>query len=170
MQIPPRSTFERSHETGLLVEMLMRLKPGEILPWATICSALGMPKLKAMSHCASARRIVLSEHNIVVHAVRGQGLMRLENGALSRAWEGRANTARTQAHKGLRELSCAEYDALSSEERVAHCTGRTVLAMVRQTTKPRTMKKLAHVVQREKRELPISQILIALGGEDTNGK
>lgn len=159
----PKPSFERSLETKLCLDMILKLKVNDQLSWGDIEKALGVDRESARSYMDSARRIAENEHGIVVDSVRGSGFIRLSDSSVAKLHFKANDHIRRTAGKTIKKLSCVTYDALSEPDKVTHNAGMTIMSLFRNISKPKNVKAIEGAVEESRNRLPVGKALRLLG-------
>lgn len=156
-------------DTQLLMNKYRTLDVGETWPYATVKEKTGIDvqNLRGSSACRSARRILKRDEKIDVVCVRGEGIHRCtpRETVMSRD-SGRRGVRRHARRERIRQ-QCVDVAALSDEDKLDHCVGLSVFAMLEHAAGASASKKVAKLVHEQKQQLPVQKTLEAFA---TNGQ
>lgn len=126
--------FERSIETSELIKRLSVLNQGDVIKYDDLATtAMGdcSPGGIKYYYLLSARKVLLSHHNMLFRAVPNEGLERLiDSQIVSRSVKKLSNITR-RAKNEMRILTFCDFDKLTSEQRLTHNTNMSVLNVMK---------------------------------------
>ena len=152
---------ELSIDARHLQERLEKLAPGEEITWGALSEVIGRDvRGAAKGPLETARRRAQKESEIVVAAVRGVGLKRLDNAAIVTTGQSIFGTIGRAARRGVKRILCADFAELTNEQRIKHNSYVSGLGAVAHMAKPNQLKKLEGQVETASvKELPLARTL-----------
>lgn len=131
-------------ETKLLVERLVRLQPGESIPYAELSTLIGVNDIRQMRvHLLdSARKIALRDHNIVT--IRGMdfGVKRLVDEETAMSGRKDVHKARRHARRVRRKhMVIVDINQLSDAAKTFHEAAQMMASVAMQFTSEPRLKK-----------------------------
>jgi len=128
-----RKRFATAKETLLVVELLLKLKQGELVAWPELSRLIGTDAQQELGrrYVASARRILLNQHNRVCDVIFGVGVKWLTESEVAHVGSIWIRKARRAARRGTKRTVCVrDVSALSREDQIAYLANRAMLAIV----------------------------------------
>jgi len=154
--------FHRSYDVQQLVDRLMKAKPGELVPYTEIDAIIGDHRTsKAIGRIHSARKIVQSETRALFEVVTHEGLRRLSNEQIPTLGAASLSRIRRESIRGAKRLSCADYDALTPEQKRKHDAAASHLGILAECSKPAAVKAITAKVEQENKKLTFDETLKA---------
>ena len=160
-----KPSFERSVETDLCLQLLLKAEPGDVVNWAAFAEALAQPLEDIRGNIMSARRIALSDHGLCFDSVRTVGLQRLRPGERAGVLKRKRDHIRRTAAQGLKVGATEDYDVLTPDQKASHNTEMTYLGLLRHVSRPKNVNRIGDVVKKTQKRLPLGRTLEALGVE-----
>ena len=152
--------FKLSVDTQLVIDRLMKAQVGEVVTYADLSAILGRNIQYASRGClTTACKRLQADHAIVFGTVRSVGVKRLNDSEKVAAGLSSIPKIRSQARNGAKRIVCAQYDALSKEDKVKHNTGLSFLGVMGEMTKPKIQLALAERVKEAQDKLPLQRTL-----------
>ena len=161
----PKTFFELSLETQLLVALLVDVGVGETIPYARLAEEIGegVQAGRGYARLSSARRIVQRDHNAVFAAVPGQGLRRLDGASVVGVVGAYAQKAGRAARRAIRVGRCVDVAELDNAARIRWSTQMSIAGVLLRFTQPAAVKRIAAAVSKSQQRLPVAKTLAALG-------
>jgi hypothetical protein len=157
---------QASAEVLELVAMLAKTHVGEMVTYRHMTRTIGVDVVVRRHLLASARRILMREHNMVFGCVMNEGLKLLDCvEVVDITPEERRKRIHQQAKLGIRELATVKYEALPPEKQAAQNVGLALLGALHTGSNRATVKKLEHKVANGK--LPDSLDVLKVIGWET---
>lgn len=144
--------------------LLLQLKPGETCTYEAMSRAIGRDVRQRRHVLHKAMRHLQREHRMVFSTAQNVGVQRLDDSAIVAQAEGALTRVRRASRRASRKLSCANYDALTPEQKLQHNTRMTVLAMVSESTGAAAIKRVGQAVSASQSALPAAKAAIAAMG------
>lgn len=152
-------TFRMSANTRFLVQELEKLKEGDRISYADLCSIAGLSLSNLRSPLDTARTILMRDQGIVFGVERGIGLIRLNESEILASTSQEIKGIRQKARKGIKKLAATDYNKMTPQEQLQYTIKGAVFAMSNEAASSRGQKKIAAVAEATKaKELPISQV------------
>jgi len=148
MQFPGRSQY-----TQAIIDVLMRLGPGDEITNDGIATAIGSPNVDLRQKIISARAYLEKHHGIVFGVIRGVGLRRMAPGDIVESSRGIVSRISRQSKKGAHRLGCvSDAAALSPAQRSAHSIMGVIFEKIAQETKATEVRKKIEVARIDSRQ------------------
>lgn len=155
---------ESSAETRWVVALMKGIKPGQSVSYDDITKAIGRDAQKRRGILDSARRVLMRDHNIVFRCVPNEGFVRLDDSKIvDVVTTDRRSRMRSQSRMAIKELGCANYEALDDGKRVEHNTGMAMFGALYQATSTASVKRLHQRVVNAGGSIDISGTLRLIG-------
>lgn len=151
-------------EVNVIVELMAAAQPGTIISYDEITAAIGRDAVKRRHSIVKAMRHLQREKRVVFAAVNGVGYQRLDSAGIVDAAAGTIAHIRRTSKKGVRKLACVDYGDLDQDQKVAHNTRMTVLALVAESVSSSSVKRVEQKVVDSNAALPAAKAAIAAIG------
>jgi hypothetical protein len=154
--------FKTSIETGLLVDRIKRMQPGEVVTYKECNKLTGQDVQGDARHLlTSARHICQNNYQVVTDAVRGLGLRRASDIELTNSGLRIFTGLRRAAKRGVdRMTSIDKWHELPDEDKIRHNATVSGLQLIRTMSKPKNIDRIAGAVNTEVTGvLPIARTL-----------
>jgi hypothetical protein len=159
-----RGVSQYGVEVSLIAERLASTNPGEVVGYAELTTLAGVDVLLHRNVLNAARKQLQREKHVVFKADFGQGLRRLTNEEIAATGIGRVKAIGRSARRGIKTLSCAQYDGLSSTGKTRHTVGLSLLNMIQHASAEKSINAVTSGAI-DIRVLPLEQTLRSLMGK-----
>jgi len=159
-----RPMFKRSIETQLLIDLLARAEPGDLITYEEMKDACGVDCQRARHALLTARRHLLKHERKGFAAVKGEGVQRLDaNGMVEAAQDG-LRRVRKCAHRETERIvyGVPDIQELSEENRHRYNARRCMLELLRGAASGKNEKLAIEAVKKRGGVIPQSQLLKSL--------
>lgn len=144
-----------SLDTRLLLERLEKSELGDVITYSELSEIIHSDvQGKSRGLLMTARRSCLNK-GIAFGAVVNVGLKRLTDSEIVATGEGIRRHIRRSSRKAVKTIQCAEFNALSNEEKIRHNTALSFFGALYSVTSPRSEQKLLAKVQEAQSKLSI---------------
>lgn len=172
-----RSIFEISVEARLLYARLKEVSIGEVVLYTELAAIGGRPMetdedtgklidrrfpLELYGALSTARRRAQKDDGIILDAVYGEGLKRLNDHEIVGTSQRYIDGTRRASRRASKRLACvANFDDLPAESKVQHNTFMSLFGALAVITRAKSVKKLEGHVQQAHEQLPLVKTLEA---------
>jgi hypothetical protein len=156
--VKKKSISELSYESKLVAERLRELAPDEFVSYADLSQLIGRDVQHHRTHICTAMKICLHE-NIVIKAVRNEGLKRLTDVSVIHVSEKFAGHVRRGARRVRREIISVDYDRLPRGEQIMHNARLSQIGALSFFSTEHNLKKIEKKVEEAQKQLPIGKTL-----------
>lgn len=160
---PKKAIPELSVEVRLLTERLRLLEPDEFISYIEMSEVVGQDIQAHRWILSSARNRILRQDGIVTGCVHGEGIKRYVDAQIHSISEAMLVSTRRRIRKTIRQLVAADYDLLSDDEKATHNTHLSILGVLHQFTKPKTIRRIEAAVGQTLEQLPLSKTIELFG-------
>lgn len=159
---------ELSVDVQVLWRRIQKLAPGEIVPYAELNQLIrGDVQKKMRPTLYGARRKALRDDNIVTECVINTGVKRLEDSAISTIHIPTLNRIRKASRLACRKQQCANYDALTSEQKTSYNAGQSVLGVLAHVAKPKSVKLVEDATAKKLNPISFKETLSLFSNGET---
>ena len=146
-----KSIAEISIDTHVVYKRITALNPGEIVSYTELSTLIGRDfQSFGRGNYETAQKIALRENRMVFSSVRGVGIKRLKNEEIPAVvGYGTMTKIRKAAKRGGKKIIASDYDTLSSEGKIRHNTGLSILGAFVQMTRPKSIAQIDEAVKVE---------------------
>jgi len=163
---PEKHTIgERSYETQLLVNRLLKVPEGASISYNDLSTVIGEPVDGSTTKLGSARRVIQSESQIIFETIRGEGLRRADAFGVVRAAGAGVEKIRRESRRRLKILACTQIDKLDTEGKAQFNMTASHLGILGEICKPRAAKQLRIAVEAAQERLPVGKAIEAIQGK-----
>jgi|6_EtaG_2_1085325.scaffolds.fasta_scaffold00659_14 hypothetical protein len=171
------SIFEISVEARLLYARLKEVSIGEVILYTELAAIGGRPMktdedtgklidrrfpLELYGALSTARRRAQKDDGIILDAVYGEGLKRLNDHEIVGTSQRYIDGTRRASRRASKRLACvADFDSLPAEDKVHHNTFMSLFGALAVITRAKSVKKLEGHVQQAHEQLPLVKTLEA---------
>jgi hypothetical protein len=159
-----RGVSQYGVEVSLIAERLASISPGESVSYTELTTLAGVDVLRHRNVLSSARRSLQRDKQVVFEAQHGYGLRRLQNEEIAQTGIARVKAIGRSARRGIKTLSCAQYDNLSSAGKTTHTVGMSLLNMIQHSAAEKSVKAVTNGAVNTQ-VLPLEQTLRSLMGK-----
>jgi len=159
----PKAIPELSIESQLLVDQLVTVAAGDVIPYATLAAAIGQPVQSGTgrNRLQTARRILQRDHATVFEAVANVGLKRMDAAGCVRVGSAYRQRIRRASKRGLEKLLCADPADLTNAQKTDFHATASHLGVLHHLTGRAATKQLAAAVEKTDQRLPVAKTLAA---------
>lgn len=160
MEVKKATPFVTSIDTRTLADALAKVDPGAFVSYSALSAIIGRDVTKAARGVLdAARRTVQRDTRIVFDVVRTEGLRRLVDPEIARSGDVTRGKIHRAASRGIKRVSCADYDKLADGDKVAHNASLSMLGAVKLFTTRRAVRKLEEATGIAQSKIPIRETL-----------
>jgi len=145
-----RPNFQISVEAEALIRLLVDCPVGSTIDYKAMNDACGVLVRDRKWIIATARNHMLNDHQAVFAAIRGVGLKRLTDSEIVASGDDHCRRIRRAAKRGIRQITCVSFEAMSTEDRARHNARLSVLTVMHSITRPTEAKKLESAAQQQR--------------------
>src|SRR5690349_12060809 len=151
-------------DTQVIVKRLAAAKAGETVTYDELQKLIGQdvrPGAEAYVRLLKARDVLEKDPDkrIVFAAVNKEGIKRLNDSEIVESGSSFVGLVRRTARRGLRRLTCVNYDKLTNGERVKHNAAASHLGVLHEITKPSAVKKIEAGVEKSHEKMATAKTL-----------
>jgi len=142
--------FQLGFVTKQLVDHLLTASVGQEMSYEELSKVLGHNILqqKYRSCLASARRILIKEHDIVFDTIRSVGIQRLNDAEIVLEGAVGIRKVRRACKRTARKVVCANYSTLSQDNKNTHNQSLSTLGALMHVTSIKEQRKVGHAVSK----------------------
>lgn len=165
---PAEISFNRSPYTSTLVDLFKATKPGEVVDYATITAAVGIPRAKWISLLVTARKELLRENRIALDCVRKVGYRHVPDTDIPAVGEKARGRVRRISRKAVLEMThgLKDYNALPPSAQVEHNTRVAQLTTLHHITSAASERSLRSATEVRNSRLDVGGTLAVLRSGD----
>ena len=160
-----RSFPECHYHTLTLQKRVEAMAVEEVIAYPDFTALIGEDVRAVMHLLSSARHRARVSAGIVTAAIPGVGIQRLSDPGILGLASGRTKHIGRTSLRALRELGHVEFAALSDDDKKRHNMFASMHGVVRQLSRPATMKKLEGAVSMERQPLALGAYFAAIRGQ-----
>lgn len=136
--------FKLSVDTQTIIKIIQDASVGDLIPYHTLSEAINKDVTKdGYGAMKSARDKVLKEKSIVFGTVKGVGIKRLNDDEIVETSDSFIKQSRRKARKGLKTISCSNYEELDADSRNKHNMNASLLGFISKVTDVNSRNKIA---------------------------
>ena len=156
---------ERSHLSNLLIEELRKVEPGGSIPYKQLSDVCGR-NVQRDGYCylATARRVLLREHETDFATVPKVGLKRVEPNEAAGIGAHSITKMHRESKRGLKRLSVTKVGELDRMEMTKFNAVASGLGALYLMTETRAVKRLESAVDKTQAQLGLKDTLAQFGG------
>ena len=155
------SRFHIGVNTKLLVNYLKDVPIGTKISYTELSTVIGdditLPANR--STLASARKILIHEHNIIFGTIIKYGLKRLENEEIVLEGASGIRVVRRACKRAVRKVVCADYPTLSNTGKTKHNCSLSLLGTMHFMTNNKQQKRIESAVQQTMQQIDHTKLL-----------
>lgn len=138
--------FKLSIDTQTLIRRLETAEIGDVIAYHELTKLIDKDvQTEARGAMDSARRVLMREKQIVFDCIRGIGLLRLSDSQITETSATFVKQARKKADKGIKTLSCANYEKLTDDQRKEHNAGAAILGFIKMAGAAKNINKVKSI-------------------------
>ena len=153
---------EISFETRLLYQHIAGLKTGETFTYEQMEKLIDRnprPGGKGYSNLYAARRMAENNDRIVTGAVQNIGIKRLDDSQIANTGKSAIGHISRACYRAAKRLTCANFDALSNDDRISHNASLSMLGAIRQASNAAAVKRIEKAVREQNDQLTVGRVL-----------
>lgn len=152
--------FQKSADTRLLEALLSQAEPGQTVTYDEMSATIRRDVRKhASSALYSARRSLLNEKKMVFEAVRGVGMMRLDDSRVVASMESDRKRIQKAAGRSERKANAVVFENLSGPDKTKLLAASAQMGAIAMMSKKTTTKKIESKVVGTAQSIPIGEVL-----------
>jgi len=152
--------FEMSSDARLLIQALQGVGESEEITYLSLSGAIGRDVRKHAYSALQTARKHLEDDGILFDTVNGVGLKRMTAGDIAKGVGSRGvRSIHRMARRSIKRLSCAAHGDLTNDEAIAMNTSASVLGVLHECSKAKSVKAIEAKVQDSGAELPVGKSL-----------
>lgn len=156
--------FEMSADARFLYQELRAAKVGDVVSYEMLTNAIGKSVVGGMSALRTAIKSALRDDGTVFACIKKVGVKRLNDSDIVSLGESETAGTRRRVKRTVRKLtSIGDFSALTPATQLRHTALVSINAMIADTTREPSIKKVADASQGRASELPIRETLKAMG-------
>jgi len=157
-----KSLTEVSFETRLLYQRIAEMNTGETLTYEEMEALIDRnprPGCKGYSNLYAARRMAENNERIVTCAVQNIGIKRLDDSQIANTGKTAISHISRSCYRAAKRLTCANFDALSNDDRITHNASLSMLGAIRQASNAAAVKRVESAAREQNDQLTVGRVL-----------
>lgn len=152
--------FVQAIETRLLIERMKQMAVGDTLEYSEIESITGRKLVRARSALDTARSSLLKTDGMVFGTITKVGIKRLADDEIVNSSVTTEKRIGRMSRREIKRLSCANYNALSQDQKVTHNARMTVFAMAADISSAASVRKIEGAVKDSGSAIPSAKAAV----------